>query len=217
MPEAPEGEAAGAIAAAARFAGLGRGPLPWTAADLDAAEVALTRAGDPRPRQAALGALVRLADAPRRVAAWQVAARDPDAAVRRRAAELAPAVDHPADDAIRALLADADPLVAEAAAAAAGEITWPPDARATLVDVLATTTRDHPDPLVREAAVAALGALGDPAGLAAILAACHDRPPIRRRAVLALAPFDGPEVDATLAAALTDPDWQVRQAAEDLS
>jgi hypothetical protein len=39
---------------------------------------------------------------------------------------------------------------------------------------------------------------------------------VRRRAVLALAPFDGPEVDAAIDAALEDRDWQVRQAAEDL-
>ena len=34
---------------------------------------------------------------------------------------------------------------------------------------------------------------------------------------IALAPFDGPEVDAALARALEDRDWQGRQAAEDLS
>jgi hypothetical protein len=34
--------------------------------------------------------------------------------------------------------------------------------------------------------------------------------------VLALAPFDGPDVEAALDRALTDRDWQVRQAAEDL-
>jgi hypothetical protein len=39
---------------------------------------------------------------------------------------------------------------------------------------------------------------------------------VRRRAVLALAPFDGPEVEAAIDKALTDRDWQVRQAAEDL-
>jgi hypothetical protein len=39
---------------------------------------------------------------------------------------------------------------------------------------------------------------------------------VRRRAVLALAPFTGPAVDAALADALQDRDWQVRQAAEDL-
>jgi len=40
---------------------------------------------------------------------------------------------------------------------------------------------------------------------------------VRRRAVLALAPFEGPEVDAALTRALDDRDWQVRQAAEDVS
>jgi HEAT repeat protein len=69
---------------------------------------------------------------------------------------------------------------------------------------------------VREAAVAALGAIGDERGLPAILHGCSDKPAIRRRAVLALAPFDGPDVDAALKSALDDRDWQVRQAAEDL-
>ena len=40
---------------------------------------------------------------------------------------------------------------------------------------------------------------------------------MRRRATIALAPFDGPEVDEALARALADRDWQVRQAAEDLT
>ena len=35
--------------------------------------------------------------------------------------------------------------------------------------------------------------------------------------LIALAPFDGPEVAAALDAALSDRDWQVRQAAEDLT
>jgi HEAT repeat protein len=78
-------------------------------------------------------------------------------------------------------------------------------------------TNGHDDPTCREAAVAALGAIGDPAGLPAILAATTDRPAVRRRAVLALAPFHGPEVEAALDRALTDRDWQVRQAAEDVS
>jgi HEAT repeat protein len=85
------------------------------------------------------------------------------------------------------------------------------------VPALAGTSQNHPDPLCREAAVAALGALGDPAGLTAILAATSDKPAVRRRAVLALAPFDGPQVDAALDRARTDRDWQVRQAAEDLT
>ncbi len=88
----------------------------------------------------------------------------------------------------------------------------PPGSLSALADV----TRGHRDALAREAAVAALGALGDPDALPAILEACRDKPAVRRRAVLALAPFDGPEVDAAITAALTDRDWQVRQAAEDL-
>jgi len=84
------------------------------------------------------------------------------------------------------------------------------------VFALSTVARQHVDPLAREAAVAALGSLSDPAGLPALLAACRDKPAVRRRAVLALAPFDGPDVDAALHAALADRDWQVRQAAEDL-
>ena len=69
---------------------------------------------------------------------------------------------------------------------------------------------------MREACAAALGAIGDPRGLPAILAACDDKPAIRRRAILALAPFEGDEVEAALHRALEDKDWQVRQNAEDL-
>jgi HEAT repeat protein len=89
--------------------------------------------------------------------------------------------------------------------------------RGEVVDRLAAVASEHADPLCREAAVAALGAIGDDRGLAAILAATRDKPAIRRRAVIALAPFSGPEVDEALGRALEDRDWQVRQAAEDLS
>lgn len=102
------------------------------------------------------------------------------------------------------------------AAWAMGEITWSPTNRRRATRRLATLTTGHDDPLVREAAVAAIGSLGDGAGLAAVLAATRDRPAIRRRAVLALAPFDGSAVDDALARTRTDSDWQVRQAAEDL-
>jgi HEAT repeat protein len=86
-----------------------------------------------------------------------------------------------------------------------------------VVAVLAALATGHDDALVREAAVAALGAIGDDAGLPAILAATADKATVRRRAVLALAPFEGDEVDAALARAREDRDWQVRQAGEDLS
>ena len=111
------------------------------------------------------------------------------------------------------LLADPDALVAEGAAWALGEVG--PPSRESIAALSKTATR-HADPLVRESAVAALGALGDPAGLPAVLAGCRDRPAVRRRAVIALAPFDGAEVEQALLDALDDPDWQVRQAAEDL-
>ena len=80
-----------------------------------------------------------------------------------------------------------------------------------------TLVLEHGDPLVREAAVAALGSLGDERGLEAILRACDDRANVRRRSVLALAPFDTPAVRDALRTARTDRDWQVRQSAEDLA
>jgi HEAT repeat protein len=134
--------------------------------------------------------------------------------VRRRAAESTPALVAPARP-LLPLLADDDVTVTEAAAWALGEL-GERAVRAGAIPALASVAREHGDPLGREAAVAALGALGDPAGLPAVLAACGDKPAVRRRAVLALAPFDGPDVDAALHTALEDRDWQVRQAAEDV-
>jgi HEAT repeat protein len=141
---------------------------------------------------------------------------DPDPVVRRGA--LALAASRPGV-ALLAALDDADDSVREQAAWACGERAEvaPPEAAVVgrLAALAVDTTVDH---LVREAAVAALGAIGDPRGLNAVLhALAHDRATVRRRAVLALAPFDGPAVDAALQAALTDRDLQVRQAAEDIS
>jgi HEAT repeat protein len=157
-------------------------------------------------RAAALGALARMG----RVAPTDLisALSDPAAAVRRRACELSAAC--PEVD-LRAPLADPEPLVVEAAAWAAGE-----RCDRSAVGPVARVATDHTDPLCREAAVAALGAIGDDRGLPAILAAQSDRPAVRRRAVIALAPFHGPAIDAALERAREDRDWQVRQAAEDL-
>ncbi len=209
--------------------------------DADAARAA-TRDEAGAVRATAWGALARLGvltdddvDA---------AAADPDPVVRRRAAELLaePALadadaDDPDDDhahpgrgrsagrstrALLGLLGDDDPSVQEVAAWAAGEHLGADrrdedeDAPAEVVDRLAELATGHDDALVREAAVAALGAVGDRRGLTAILVATNDRATVRRRAVLALAPFDGDEVDAALTRATEDRDWQVRQAAEDL-
>ena len=159
----------------------------------------------------------------------------PEPAVRRRAAEIAPAFTvsptplpglrpptvpggcrevAKSPGRLVELAGDADTAVAEAAAWALGELG--PAARRRCGRVTCRLAGSHGDALVREAAVAALGSLGDPGGLPAVLAACNDKPAIRRRAVLALAAFEGPEVDAALEAALADKDWQTRQAAEDL-
>ncbi|HVX23307.1 MAG TPA: HEAT repeat domain-containing protein [Acidimicrobiales bacterium] len=110
--------------------------------------------------------------------------------------------------ALRAALEDADPLVAEAACWALGE--WRTTAA---VAALGAVARDHGDTRCREAAVAALGAVGDRSGLPAVLGALDDKPTVRRRAVVALAAFDGPEVDDALRRSLDDRDWQVREAA----
>lgn len=166
-------------------------------------------ATDPEVRSTGLGALDRIGALT--AADLDAALADPSPAVRRRACELAGRLP---GTSLLALLHDGDATVVEVAAFACGEqeAVDPP-----VVARLAELVTTHRDPLVREAAVAALGAIGDAAGLPAILAATADKPAIRRRAVIALAPFDGPDVDAALARAASDRDWQVRQAAEDLS
>jgi HEAT repeat protein len=168
---------------------------------------------DSRVRAAALGSLARAGGAE---AAWVAAMADAEPSVRRRACELAPAIRPPAPAPLVSALTDGDPGVAEAAAWALGELGGTAVEQAAVTG-LSAAAGTHPDPLVREAAVAALGSLGHPDGLPAVLAACQDRPTIRRRAVVALAAFDGPEVESTLERALSDRDWQVRQVAEDLA
>jgi HEAT repeat protein len=163
---------------------------------------------DAQVRSIALGALERL-DALDDGALIDALA-DADPVVRRRAAEVAAA--HPEVD-LAPALGDDDPGVVEVAAWACGEHEHD---RPQIVDRLASLAGEAADALVRESAVAALGAIGSERGLPAILAATGDKPAIRRRAVLALAPFHGAEVETAIDSALTDRDWQVRQAAEDL-
>ena len=183
-----------------------------------AGDVATARAAladdDATVRATALGALARAEGL--EAADLTAALQDGDARVRRRAVEIVASLDDPATAGISllTLLADADPTVVEVTAWACGERS---PAEPGAVDALAALATGHDDALVREAAVAALGSIGDPAGLPAILAATSDKATVRRRAVLALAPFDGADVDEALARARTDRDWQVRQAAEDLT
>lgn len=162
---------------------------------------------DPAVRVTALGALERAGALEPEV--LRRALLDPEPAVRRRAAQLSAA--HPDVDLLGTLQGPV-PEVVEMAAWACGERPAAPE----VVEALSAIATSHDDPLCRESAVAALGAIGLPEGLGAILAALEDKPAVRRRAVLALAPFEGPDVDAALERMLVDRDWQVRQAAEDL-
>jgi HEAT repeat protein len=162
---------------------------------------------DSRVRVAALFALDRLGV----LSAAQVESclRDTEMDVRLAAAELS--AKYFAD--LTIALNDSEYLVVEMGAWACGEH------ESVSEDVFARLLNlgvEHTHPLVREASIAALGALGDDRALPVILAGCNDKPAIRRRAVLALAPFDGVEVEAAIDKALNDKDWQVRQSAEDL-
>lgn len=135
---------------------------------------------------------------------------DPVPAVRIAALEIAA---HRHDPDIVGLLDDPEPAVVEMAAWACGERDGDPQPPTLRLAQLAT---EHDDPLVRESAVAAIGALGDELGLPAVLEATTDKAAVRRRAVLALAAFEGPEVDAAWERARTDRDRQVRDAVDEL-
>lgn len=167
---------------------------------------------EPDVRVVALGAAHRLGELT--TAHLHTALSDPSELVRYRAVELAARSDSGAELADTLIDALADPELSEVAAFALGELELDAEPKNRAVVALGAQASSHDDPLSRESAVAALGALGD--GLSYILAATGDVATVRRRAVLALAPFEGQEVDTALQTALEDRDWQVRQAAEDL-
>jgi HEAT repeat protein len=163
---------------------------------------------------AALGALARLGELTAGDVETALAGGEPS--LRRRAVEVALAARgrgtrSSLPRAVTGALGDPDPLVVVGAAWFVAERRHRP-----AVPLLATTATGHDDARCREAAVAALGAIGDPAGLPAVLAALGDSATVRRRATVALAGFDDPRVEPALRAAAADRDWQVRQAADEL-
>jgi HEAT repeat protein len=170
---------------------------------------------DPDVQAAALGALARLgtlsvSDLARALTTGPVA-------VRRRATDAALSVRGRGSRStlyslLRESLGDPDPLVVVGAAWFLAERRV-----AGAVTALTTTARAHHDVRCREAAVAALGAIGDPDGLPAVIDALDDKPTVRRRATVALAGFDDPRVEPALRRAAQDRDWQVRQAADELT
>ena len=181
-------------------------------------DVALARRGlgdpDAGVQAAALGALARLEALTAADVVVALSAGTPP--LRRRAVEAAVDVGGPGSRstlvrAVTGALEDPDPLVVVGAAWFVAERRHRP-----AVPLLAATATGHADARCREAAVAALGAIGDPAGLPAVLGALGDKPTVRRRATVALAGFDDPRVEPALRAAAVDRDWQVRQAALEL-
>jgi len=135
---------------------------------------------------------------------------DSAASVRITALEIAAALPMPG---IARLLDDPESAVVETTAWALGEQAHTDP---TTLDALMQVATHHEDPLARESAVAALGAIGDYKGLPAILQATSDKPAVRRRAVIALSAFEGPEVEAAWQRARTDRDRQVRDAVDEL-
>lgn len=173
--------------------------------------VASLRARSDRERVLAIRAAAarHLLDGP----AWRRALGDENSAVRREA--LVAIAEGGADEAVLGavadLLEDPDALVVESAIFALGERR-----HEASLERLIDLAGHHDDARCREAAVVALGAIGDDRALGAVIGALEDKPPVRRRAVVALANFEGPEVDAALARARDDNDWQVRSAVDRL-
>ena len=167
---------------------------------------------EPRLRMLALRAAVRRGQMT--IPDWAGAITDQSRDVRREALQLVAYEPSPGPsilDAIVTALADADPLVTEGAAFALGELH-----HRAAVEALCRVASSHEDARCREAAVGALGALGDEGGRVTVVAALEDAAPIRRRAIVALANFEGPDIEDALARAREDRDWQVRAAVNQL-
>lgn len=192
---------------------------------------------DPKVREAALRALDRTGAAGRDDLERALADEHP--AVRMAALELAAGRPEIPAASVAAGLEDPDPRVVEVAAWACGELGSDADGADLVGDVsggdcdalgsdadaadlsgvisaLTSVAAGHVDALCRESAVAALGSLAHPSGLPAVVAGLDDKPAVRRRAVIALAAFDGPDADAALDRARSDRDRQVREAVEEM-
>lgn len=145
---------------------------------------------------------------------WRQALSDPDVEIRRESLQLFAHDDLNDPDVLAlvvSLLGDDDDLVVEGAAFALGEHLF-----GAAVVALCEVATSHEDARCRESAIAALGSIGDDRGRATILNALKDKPAIRRRAIVALSNFEGPDIEAALNEAGEDRDWQVRSAVTQL-
>ncbi|HXC18650.1 MAG TPA: HEAT repeat domain-containing protein [Acidimicrobiales bacterium] len=144
---------------------------------------------------------------------WRSALRDGDVTVRREALNQIAHVEID-DDVLTALMScldDEDALVVDGAVFALGEHLY-----VGAVERMCLIATGHDDARCRESAVAALGAIGDDRARPAILGALDDKPPVRRRAIVALSNFEGPDIDEALLRASEDRDWLVRAAVNQL-
>ncbi len=145
---------------------------------------------------------------------WSHAFSDKDVDVRREALNLFAhheQINSTLLEQVLGLLSDEDALVVDGAVFALGEHLYVP-----AVEALCHIGSSHDDARCRESAVAALGAIGDDRARETILNALEDKPPVRRRAIVALSNFEGPDIDAALEKASEDRDWQVRAAVSQL-
>jgi len=144
---------------------------------------------------------------------WRGALGDRDLDVRREALNQIAHADVDAELAavIMSCLDDDDALVVDGAVFALGEHLYVP-----AVEMLCGIATSHEDARCRESAIAALGAIGDDRARPVILGALTDKPPVRRRAIVALSNFEGPDIDEALERASQDRDWQVRAAVNQL-
>src|ERR1700691_5003688 len=145
---------------------------------------------------------------------WRGALEDGDVTVRREALDQIAHVAIDDEEVFAALmqcLDDEDALVVDGAVFALGEHLY-----VAAVERMCAIATSHDDARCRESAIAALGAIGDDRARPAILGALDDKAPVRRRAIVALSNFEGPDVDEALARASEDRDWQVRAAVNQL-
>lgn len=165
---------------------------------------------DAAVRRLAVSACAARVGDPMTVAALRaVAVGDPDEHTRAQAVELLGGAPSEVDFLLE-LLGDEGVLVAEAAATSLGELE-----SSEAVDSLMAVAADHTDKLLREAAVASLGAIGDERSRELLIGLTNEAPPqIRRRAVVALTAYDGPDIEEALKAARHDRNPMVREVAE---
>lgn len=165
---------------------------------------------DPRTRRLAISACSGRVDGPVRAALETALATDPDPRVRAEAAEVISEAGPVVLETLLAATADPEGVVREAVATGLGELE-----RDEALPWLLGAAAGDTDKLVREAAVAALGAIGDERAVPLLLELVSNGPPqVRRRSVVALSVFDGPNVEAAIHAARDDRNPMVREAAQ---